>query len=75
MDIEALFTQPRALDLYLEVMRRSSEWPALDLSIKSVAKIWGFARRDANPIGASSIDWFDRWAATGDPGIRQGLVD
>jgi uncharacterized protein len=74
-EIEALFAQPRALDLYLDIVRPGSEWPTLDFSIKSIAKVCGFAWRDADPSGASSIEWFDQWAKMGDPKLRQRLLE
>ena len=74
-EIEALFTAPRALDLYLDVVKTRSEWPVNDLSIKTLAKHCGFAWRDVDPGGAASIEWFERWARTGDPALRQRLLD
>ncbi len=74
-EIEALFAAPRALDLYSDVVRPCSEWPTHDFSIKSLAKHCGFNWRDADPSGATSIEWFDRWAKTGDPRLRQRLLD
>ncbi|MEO8315488.1 MAG: ribonuclease H-like domain-containing protein, partial [Pseudomonadota bacterium] len=53
----------------------SSEWPTHDFSIKSLAKHCGFNWRDADPSGASSIEWFDQWAKTGNPELRQRLLD
>ena len=72
--IDALFSPPRALDLYLDVVKPGSEWPTHDFSIKSLAKYCGFSWRDVDPSGASSIEWFDRWARTGDPRFRQRLL-
>jgi predicted RecB family nuclease len=73
--IEALFASPRALDLYTDVVRNGSEWPTHDFSIKSLARHCGFAWRDADPSGASSIEWFDQWARDNDPKLRQRLLD
>lgn len=74
-EIEALFAPPRALDLYYDVVKAGSEWPTLDFSIKSIARVCGFAWRDADPSGAASIEWFDQWAKTRDPTIRQRLLE
>jgi len=74
-EIEALFAAPRALDLYFDVVKPASEWPTHDFSIKSLAKHCGFHWRDSDPSGASSIEWFDQWARTGDPRLRQRLLD
>jgi predicted RecB family nuclease len=74
-EIEALFARPRALDLYLDVVKSGSEWPTMDFSIKSVAKCCGFTWRDTDPSGASSIEWFDQWATTRDPAVKQRLLE
>ena len=74
-DIEALFEPPRGVDLYLDIVKTRSEWPTLDFSIKSLATFCGFKWRDSDPSGASSIEWFDRWAKTGDAALRQRLLD
>jgi len=74
-EIEALFAPSRAVDLYLDVVKPGSEWPTHDFSIKSLAKHCGFHWRDVDPSGASSIEWFDQWAKTGDPRLRQRLLD
>ena len=52
-----------------------SEWPTLDFSIKTLAKFCGFSWRDPDPSGASSIEWFDQWVRTGDPGLKQRLLN
>lgn len=74
-EVEALFARPRALDLYLDVVKSGSEWPTTDFSVKSLAKFCGFAWRDADPSGASSIEWFDQWAKTGDPALKARLLE
>jgi uncharacterized protein len=73
-EVRQLFAAPRALDLY-ERVRADSEWPTHDYSIKSLAKYCGFNWRDADPSGASSIEWFDQWARGSDPLLRQRLLD
>ena len=72
--IEALFSAPRALDLYTDVVKSGSEWPTHDFSIKSLAKHCGFNWRDVDPSGAASIEWFERWARSRDPRFRQRLL-
>jgi len=74
-EIEDLFAPPRTLDLYTDIVRPGSEWPTLDFSIKSIAKACGFAWRDADPFGVASIEWFDQWAKTRDPALRQRLLE
>jgi uncharacterized protein len=72
-EVEALFTN--ALDLYFDVVRKHSEWPTKDYSIKTLAKYLGFAWRDAHPSGAASIEWFDRWVQNNDPAIKQRILE
>jgi predicted RecB family nuclease len=74
-DIEALFEPARAVDLYCDVVLKATEWPTRDFSIKTLAKYLGFEWRDPDPSGAASIEWFDRWATTRDPGVRQRILD
>lgn len=74
-EIEALFDPARSVDLYYDVVLKVTEWPTRDFSIKTIAKYLGFAWRDVHPSGAASIEWFDRWLATGDPAIRQRILD
>ena len=74
-EIEALFLRPRALDLYFDVVKPGSEWPTRDFTVKSLAKCCGFQWRDTDPSGASSIEWFERWVKTGDPALKQRLLD
>ena len=74
-EIEALYAPEKAFDLYERVARPGSEWPTMDFSVKSLAKFCGFKWRDMDPSGASSIEWFDRWAKTDDPALKQRLLD
>jgi predicted RecB family nuclease len=56
-------------------VKKATEWPTWDFSIKPLAKYLGFSWRDAHPSGAASIEWFHRWVKTGDPAIRQRVLD
>ena len=73
--IEALFASPVTIDLYNDVVVRATEWPTRDYSIKTLARFLGFDWRDDHPSGAASIEWFDRWVQTGDPSVRQRILD
>ena len=66
-EIDELFDPDHAVDLYIDVVRKATEWPTWDFSIKTLAKYLGFQWREANPSGAASIEWFDRWVKTGTP--------
>lgn len=64
-DVKELFTPPRSIDLYCDVVAKATEWPTRNHSIKTLAKFLGFAWRDTDPSGAASIEWFDRYIETG----------
>lgn len=74
-EIEELFDPAHSIDLCYDVVKKATEWPTWDHSIKTLAKYLGFAWRDTHPSGAASIEWFDRWVTTGDPAIRQRILD
>lgn len=73
--IEELFNPAHAIDLYNDVVRKNTEWPTRDYSIKTLANFLGFNWRDSHPSGAASIEWFDRWVKTGNPKLRQRILD
>jgi RNase_H superfamily len=54
---------------------KATERPTRDYSIKTLAEYLGFEWRDAHPSGAASIEWHDRRAETGDPAIKQRILD
>lgn len=72
-EVEALFDPARTVDL-LAIVRRMTEWPASDRSIKTLAKLCGFAWRDSDPSGANSIEWFRSWRAGGDPATHERII-
>lgn len=74
-DIEQLFNPGYAIDLYNDVVKRTTEWPTWDFSIKTLAKYLGFSWRDTHPSGSASIEWFHRWIESADPAIRQRILD
>ena len=74
-EVEALFRQPRSIDLYCDVVTKATEWPTRNHSIKTLAKHLGFAWRDLDPSGAASIEWYNRWVETEDRTILQRIVD
>lgn len=73
-EIEALFDPEQSVDLYYDVVRPKTEWPTRDYSIKTLATYLGFSWRDADPSGASSIEWYHRWVETGDEKIKQRIL-
>lgn len=74
-EIEAMFSSDMAVDLYYDVVKKYTEWPTHDHSIKTLASYLGFRWRDTSPSGADSIEWYHRWIETGDPAIRQRILD
>ncbi|MGF1613037.1 MAG: TM0106 family RecB-like putative nuclease [Gammaproteobacteria bacterium] len=74
-EIEELFAPAHAVDLYFDVVLKLTEWPTRDYSIKTLANYLGFIWRDTHPSGAASIEWFHRWVGTGDPEVRQRILD
>ena len=74
-DLTALYESERTVDLYNDIVRKATEWPTWDHGLKTLAKYLGFEWRDTHPSGAASIEWFDRWVRTGDPKIRQRILD
>ncbi len=74
-DVEDLFALPAMIDLYFDVVKKSTEWPTYDQSIKTLAQYLGFRWRDTHPSGAASIEWYHRWIESGDPAIKQRILD
>jgi len=73
-ELEDFFDPARAVDLF-EIVRSKTEWPTIDHSIKTLAKFLGFGWRDPHPSGAASIQWYDRWVKSGDPTLRQRILE
>src|SRR5665213_195232 len=74
-EIENLFHPTHSVDLYYDVVKKATEWPTRDHSIKTLAKFLGFKWRDTQPSGAASIEWFDRWIKTGDVTVKRRILD
>lgn len=74
-EIENLFLPSVAIDLYTDVVRKKTEWPTNDYSIKTLATYLGFKWRDKEPSGAASIEWYHRWVETQDSRLRQRILD
>jgi len=74
-EVEDLFDPSHAIDLYNDVVKKATEWPTWDFSIKTLAKFLGFSWRDTHPSGAASIEWFHNWVETRDPAVRQRILD
>ncbi len=73
-EIVALFSEPRFIDLYTDIVRSKMIWPTHSLSIKALATFLGFTWRDADPSGAASVQWFHEWVDTGDLSIWNRIL-
>ena len=73
-NIEEMFYSDYAVDLYLDVVKKKTEWPTNDYSIKTLASYLGFHWRDESPSGAESIEWYHRWVETGDERIKKRIL-
>ena len=74
-ELEDLFDPAVSVDLYFDLVRKYTEWPTKDYSIKTLATYLGFNWRDTHPSGAASIQWFDEWITCGDPSVKQRILD
>ena len=74
-EIDTLFELPVMVDLYFDVVKKNTEWPTYDQSIKTLAQYLGFKWRDKDPSGAASIEWYNRWIETNDSAIKQRILD
>jgi predicted RecB family nuclease len=73
-DIVKMFNPGYAVDLYHDVVKKKTEWPTNDYSIKTLASYLGFRWRDENPSGAESIEWYHRWIETGEANIKKRIL-
>jgi len=55
-NITNLFDSELSVDLYFDVVKKHTEWPTNDQSIKTLASYLGFRWRDASPSGADSMN-------------------
>ncbi len=74
-ELESLFDPGKSFDLYFDVVRKYTEWPTKDHSIKTLAKYLGFDWRDTDPSGAASIEWFDSWVKSGDSATKERILE
>lgn len=74
-DVEWLFDPERSIDLYHDIVKKYTEWPTYNYSVKTLAQHLGFNWRDKNPSGAASIQWFNDWCDSKDPKVLQRILD
>lgn len=74
-EVEWLFNTERSIDLYYDIVKKHTEWPTYNYSVKTLAQHLGFNWRDENPSGAASIQWFNAWCKSKDDRIFQRILD
>lgn len=73
--VSDLFASPRVIDLYADVVKPLTEWPLSSYGLKPIAKLNGFSWAAEDASGAASIAWYREYLASGDPAIRERIVD
>ena len=74
-EVEWLFDPAYSIDLYYDIVKKYTEWPTYNYSIKTLAQHLGFKWRDDNPSGAASIQWFNEWCETKNCKILNRILD
>jgi len=74
-ELENFFQKDKAIDLYYDIIKKYTEWPTYNHSIKTLAVYCGFTWRDPHPSGAASIQWFNEWVEDRDPKKLQRILD
>lgn len=74
-DVEWLFHTDRSIDLYFDIVKKYTDWPTYNYSVKTLAQHLGFNWRDKNPSGAASIQWFNDWCESKDEKVLQRILD
>jgi predicted RecB family nuclease len=73
-ELESFFSSPLVIDLYSDIVRKYTEWPTYNYSIKDLAKYLAFRWRDESPSGAESIEWYHRWLEKGKIEIKERIL-
>ncbi len=73
-ELEYFFDNDASIDLY-ELVKKHTEWPTYNYSVKTLAQHLGFNWRDANPSGAASIQWFNEWCKDQSHEKMQRILD
>lgn len=74
-DLDNFFNLDNTIDLYNDIVRKKTEWPTYDHSIKTLASYLGFKWRDDSPSGAESIEWYHRWVESRLDEIKQRILE
>ncbi len=74
-EVEAFFEDEASIDLYFDLVKKYTEWPTYNYSVKTLAQHLGFNWRDVNPSGAASIQWYNEWSKDREPAKMQRILD
>ncbi len=72
--LENFFEHENVIDLY-GIVYKNTDWPLSSYSVKDIARYLGFNWRDKTPSGVLSIQWFNEYLKTQDPGIFQRIIE
>ena len=72
--LESFFEHENVIDLY-GIVYKNTDWPLSSYSVKDIANYLGFNWRDKSPSGVLSIQWFNEYLKTQDPGIFQRIIE
>ncbi len=73
-ELEEFFDPETAIDLYLDVVLKRTDWPLGSYSIKALAVYLGFEWEDKSPSGALSIEWFNKYIETKDEKVMERIL-
>lgn len=71
--LDAFFNNQNVIDLY-QIVTKYTDWPLGSYGIKAIAKYLGFKWEDSEGNGATSIQWFNEYLASGDETILQRIL-
>lgn len=71
--LDAFFNNPNVIDLY-QYITKYTDWPLGSYGIKAIAKYLGFKWEDSEGNGATSIQWYNEYLASGEKSILQKIL-
>jgi predicted RecB family nuclease len=74
-EVEAFYEDDASIDLYFDIVKKFTDWPTYNYSVKTLAQHLGFSWRDKNPSGAASIQWFNEWCEDRSDQKLQRILD
>lgn len=74
LELNAFFENKNIIDLYQQIVLKSTDWPVSSYSLKTIAQYLGFKWRDETPSGALSIQWFNEYIDKKDEKILERIL-